>query len=324
MDDDRLELIAEIASLYFEEGLSQEEIAQQTRYSRSMVSRLLTEARKQGLVEIRVRHPIGRRFDLESALQDALGLKLVRIVMRRALDYPQMLRRLGSAAARLVEELVYDNMSIGVSWGTGVFETVNALRSGTHSGVHVLQMIGSLGTPDPQIDGPELARRMARTLVGHYTTLPIPLFVDSETTRQSLMNDTHVARVMDQFKSIELALVGVGTVDPEQASLLRAGYLTASQLEELRQAGAVGDVCAIHFDIHGNVIDVPLTRQMIGIDAPCLRAIPIKIGVAGGPSKIAPILGASRARLINMLISDETTATSILRELKENGNQLVG
>jgi DNA-binding transcriptional regulator LsrR (DeoR family) len=86
----------------------------------------------------------------------------------------------------------------------------------------------------------------------------------------------------------------------------------------------VGDVCAIHFDIQGNVIDVPLTRQMIGIDAPCLRAIPIKIGVAGGPSKIAPILGASRARLINMLISDETTATSILRELMENGNQLVG
>ena len=119
MDDDRLELIAEIASLYYEEGLSQEEIASQTRYSRSMVSRLLTEAREQGLVEIRVRHPIGRRFDLERGLQDALGLKLVRVVMRRALDHPQMLRRLGSAAARLVEELVYDNMSIGVSWGTG-------------------------------------------------------------------------------------------------------------------------------------------------------------------------------------------------------------
>ena len=138
------------------------------------------------------------------------------------------------------------------------------------------------------------------------------------------MNDPHIARVMDQFKSIELALVGVGTVDPQQASLLRAGYLTASQLEELRQAGAVGDVCAIHFDIQGNVIDVPLTRRMIGIDAACLRAIPIKVGVAGGKSKISPILGASRARLINMLISDESTATSLLRELKENGNQPAG
>ncbi|MCL4393365.1 MAG: MarR family transcriptional regulator, partial [Chloroflexi bacterium] len=162
MDNDRLELLAEIASLYYEENLSQDEIATRTGYSRSMVSRLLTDARKQGMVEIRVRHPIGRRFDLERELQAGLGLKAVRVVMRGALEHPEMLRRLGRAAAQLVEELVYDDMSVGVSWGTGVFETVNALRSGTHSGVHVLQMIGSLGTPDPQIDGPELARRMAR------------------------------------------------------------------------------------------------------------------------------------------------------------------
>jgi deoxyribonucleoside regulator len=324
VDNERLELLTEVASLYYEENLPQSEIAIQTGYSRSMVSRMLTEARQQGLVEIRVRRQVGRRLDLERELQEALHLKIVRVAMRGASDYPQMLRRLGTVAARLVEELVCDNMKIGVSWGTAVYETVNALRSSTHSGVHVVQMIGSLGTPDPQIDGPELARRMARTLVGNYTTLPVPLFVDSEATRQSLMNELQIQRVMEQFRSIELALVGVGTIDPEQASLLRAGYLTVSQLEELRQTGAVGDVCAIHFDLSGKLIDVPLTRRVVGVDAATLTSIPLKIGVAGGQSKISPIIGASRAKLINVLVTDELAASNILRDLRGDGSQISG
>ena len=322
VNNERLERLTEIASLYYEENLPQNEIAARTGYSRSMVSRMLTEARQQGLVEIRVRHQVGRRFDLESELKDLLGLKIVRVAMRGASDHPEMLRRLGTVAARLVEELVCDNMNIGVSWGTAVYETVTALRSGTRSGVHVVQMIGSLGTPDPQIDGPELARRMARTLVGNYAILPVPLFVDSEVTRQSLMNEKQIQRVTEQFRNIELALVGVGTIDPRQASLLRAGYLNVSQLEELHQTGTVGDVCAIHFDISGKLIDVPLTRRIVGIDAAMLASVPLKIGVAGGQSKIRPIIGASRAKLINVLVTDELAASGILRDLKDDGNQI--
>lgn len=322
VDNERLERLAEIASLYYEESLPQNEIASRTGYSRSMISKMLTEARQQGLVEIRVRHQVGRRIDLENELGKLLDLKIVRVAMRGASDHPEMLRRLGTVAARLVEELVCDDMNIGVSWGTAVYETVNALRSGTHSGVHVAQMIGSLGTPDPQIDGPELARRMARTLVGNYTTLPVPLFVDSEVTRQALTSEKQIQRVIEQFSKIELALVGVGTIEPEQASLLRAGYLTVVQLDELRRAGTVGDVCAIHFDIYGKLIDIPLTRHIVGIDAATLTAVPLKIGVAGGQSKVRPIIGASRAKLINVLVTDELAASSILRDLKDSGNTI--
>ena len=47
---DRLELLAKIASWYFEEDMTQTEIAARTNYSPSMVSRLLSEARKCGVV----------------------------------------------------------------------------------------------------------------------------------------------------------------------------------------------------------------------------------------------------------------------------------
>src|SRR5438270_10083570 len=77
---ERLELLAKVASWYFEDNLTQTEIAARTGYSPSMVSRLLSEARKHGIVEIRVHHPIERRVDLEQELRNRLGLDTVRVV----------------------------------------------------------------------------------------------------------------------------------------------------------------------------------------------------------------------------------------------------
>jgi deoxyribonucleoside regulator len=319
MDDwnaDRLEQLADIASDYFEKGLTQAEIAAKNGYSASMISRLLLKARELGVVEIKIHHPLRRRMDLEDELQDLLGLKVVRVLVHDVLPYPQMLRQLGGLAARLVEELIRDNITIGVAWGPAVYETINAIRPGICTGAHVVQMIGSIGTLEPQIDGQELARRLARALIGYYTPLHAPLFVDSESTRESLLNDPQIQRVFEQFKKIEMALVGVGTLDPDHSSLVQAGYLNGKQLEELEQYGAVGDVCALDFDLYGNMVDVPLLKRIIGIDATTLAAIPLKIGIAGGPYKVLPIIGASRAGLVDMLVIDEMAATSALNILR--------
>lgn len=317
LNADRLDLLARIAEMYYESNLTQDQIAKITGYSRSMVSRLLTEARRQGVVEIRINHPMQRRRDLEQALQTRLGLDEVWVMVRGTLAHSEMLRRLGVLAARFLEAHLHDYMTLGTSWGTAVYETVNALQQRSFRGIRVVQMIGALGTPNPDIDGPELARRMARALTGQYATLPVPLIVDSEATRQALMQAPHVQRVTQYFHHIDLALVGGGTVEPEYASLLRAGYLTTEQLEDLRAAGAVGDVCAIHITLDGALVDTPLTRCILGIDAATLRKVPIRIGVAGGQAKALPIIAASRSGLINRLVTDEVAATFALRVLEE-------
>ncbi len=316
METQRIELLARIAEMYFEQNLTQSQIAQKVGYSRSMVSRMISEAREQNIVEIRIHYPLQRVRELEAYLQEVLRLNEVRVLQRGALTHSEMLRRLGALAASLLEEHLHEHLIIGTSWGTAVYETVNAVRTHTLEGLRVVQMIGSLGTPNPDIDGPELARRLARILGGQYATLPLPLIVDSESTRLALLNAPHIQRVLHQFKQIDLAIVGVGTVDFEYASLLRAGYLDYGQLEALREAGAVGDVCAIHIDLQGRLIDTPLTRCIVGVDAETLRAIPTRIGVAGGQSKALPILAASRAGFINHLVTDEIAALRIQKFLQ--------
>jgi deoxyribonucleoside regulator len=322
MQTDRLGLLDRIAGLYYEAGLTQTEIAAKTGYSPSMISRLLSEAREQGIVEIRVNHLIERRGDLQEELQNLLGLRTAFVVKCGHLEYPQMLRQLGTMAARVVEEHAHDNMRIGISWGTAVYETVAALRMRPDMGAEVVLMIGSLEAPHPDISGPELARQLARILMGRYSILPAPLIVDSETTRQSLLNDSRVRRVMGLFRTLELALVGVGGLNPPESSALqRAGYLTAAQAQQLADGGAVGDVCAIFLDIEGRLINMPITRCIVGIDAANLAAIPVKIGVAGGPSKVLPIIGATRAGLINVLVTDDATARSIVNVLQGETNK---
>lgn len=310
---DRFELLARIASLYFEDGLSQAEIAAQTGYSRSMISRLLTEAREQRIVEIRINHPLARNRELEQSLEQLLKLHTVRVLTRGSLNYSTMLRRVGTLAARLTEEVLRDHAVIGVSWGTAVWEAVNAARGGAWSDVQVVQMIGSLGTPDPDIDGPELARRLARILGGRYSTLPAPMFVDGRQTRDALLGDLKLKRIMTQFDKIELALVGVGTIDPERSSILRAGYVGERELDELRRLGVVGDVCGIQVDLNGACDCPTFDDRRVGIGADELRAIPIKMGIAGGQYKAKAIVGAARAGLINWLVTDEVAALGALQ-----------
>src|SRR5690349_20542405 len=70
------------ARLYYVENRSQAEIAAVLGTSRSNVSRMLTEAQRQGIVEIRIVDPSGRSQDLERELRTMFGLADVRVALR--------------------------------------------------------------------------------------------------------------------------------------------------------------------------------------------------------------------------------------------------
>ena len=59
-EDERLEFLGQVAAWYYEDGLDQSEIASRISKSRSLVSRLIDEARSIGIFEIRLRFPLRR------------------------------------------------------------------------------------------------------------------------------------------------------------------------------------------------------------------------------------------------------------------------
>ena len=66
---DRASLLADVAEMYYLEEKNQAEIAKTIGVTRSMVSRMLTEARESGIVEIRIQRPLQSDPELESALE---------------------------------------------------------------------------------------------------------------------------------------------------------------------------------------------------------------------------------------------------------------
>jgi DNA-binding transcriptional regulator LsrR (DeoR family) len=88
------------------------------------------------------------------------------------------------------------------------------------------------------------------------------------------------------------------------------------ELDQLRQQGAVGDVCLRFFDVNGNPIENALDNRVIGMQLEQLRKVERSVGIAGGKRKFEAIRGALRGKLINVLITDRRTAERLVENVK--------
>lgn len=312
-DHNRQELLAEVASLYYEAGLGQAAIAERIGVSRSNVSRLLTEARRNGVVEVRIIRPLPTDESLQTRAVKLFGLRDAAILDSKWIPESQMLSRVGTLAARYLESMLSDNDSLAISWGTALREVENALSSRREQNVRVVQMIGGVGTAHPDVDGTELARRFAESLGGRHHYMNAPLLVEDPATRRALIQEPRIRRVLEMAAECSVALVGIGAVEPSVSSLLRAGYVTKETLIELQRVGVVGDVCGWHFDIQGRIVDTYLNRCIISLDPTAIKKIPHVVGVAVGRPKALAILGAIRGGFINVLVTDSAMFEEIQR-----------
>ena len=71
-------------------------------------------------------------------------------------------------------------------------------------------------------------------------------------------------------------------------------------------------MCAQHYDINGQLLDVELNRRAIGVGLEALRSIGTVIAIAGSEEKARAILGAIRGQYIDVLITDDRAAAKIL------------
>jgi DNA-binding transcriptional regulator LsrR (DeoR family) len=201
---------------------------------------------------------------------------------------------------------------LGISWGTALFSTAQALRPKRPLPITVVQMIGAVGTDNPLIDGPDLARFLANIYGGQYRYMHAPLVVENQDVRVALLQEPRIKETLDYARRADVALVGIGSLIPEVSSLLRAGYLNRQELADLREIGVSGDICAQHYDANGNVMDIDMNDCVVGISLDALGSIERVIGVACGEQKAEAILGALRGGHINVLITDDSACRKLI------------
>lgn len=321
ISDDQLQQLAEIAHLYYELGLDQSEIAAELKVSRSSISRLLTSARELGVVEFRINYPLQRDLALEDEMLTRFGLRSIMVLNTRNIAETDIPRRLGRLAAIYVVNLISDNMTIGLTWGTALYEMVTALPRLLFQNVRVVQVIGAVGSSDPLIDGMDIARQFATRIGGQHFYLHSPLVVESSHVRDAILSDPSISKTLDASRKADLLVTGIGTLEPQFSAQVRAGYLTEQYLNVIRNNGAVGEFCGYFIDQRGNLSQTPYNAKVVGISLTEIRNITRVIGIAAGTAKAASTLAALKGDLVKMLVIDDRLAAEVLR-LDNSGERL--
>jgi DNA-binding transcriptional regulator LsrR (DeoR family) len=135
--------------------------------------------------------------------------------------------------------------------------------------------------------------------------------VQNKQTREVYMMDEHVRIALNLLPSITLAFVGIGSLNSYSISIRDETILTRADLDEVIANGAVGDIALRFIDAEGQPVQSELSERIIGIDIAHLRQIPRVVGVAGGRNKIEPIRAALQGKLLNVLITDQSTAEAL-------------
>jgi DNA-binding transcriptional regulator LsrR (DeoR family) len=313
--NERDELLATVATLYYKLNQSQGEIAARFEISASQVSRMLKEARERNIVTIHIHLPIPRNFELEQALMQRFGLKDVYVLQAGSdSDETHLLRATGQLAAGYLQRVVGQlpaGASVGIAWGTGVHAAISALPDNLATAIDAIQLMGGVGALN--IDGPDLSRMIAVKLGGRHHDLHAPVLVEQPAVRELFLAEPTVRDSIMRARAVHLAITGIGAMADEASSFLRAGLIKRSELAQLRAVGAAGEMCGRFFDIHGNDGAIPINARIIGIDLPDLRHIPIVLAVARGAVKAPALLGALRGRYFNVLATDEQAAQAVLQ-----------
>jgi DNA-binding transcriptional regulator LsrR (DeoR family) len=308
-----LRLMARVARLYHEGGLSQREIAARLELSQPTVSRLLKRAEAERIVRVMVTHPSGIHPELEEGLQEKYGLREA-MVVETATGEEALSRDLGAAAGYYLETTLKKGDVVGLSsWSATLLAMVDSMRSLPRpTGARVVQILGGVGSPEAEEHAVHLTRRMAKLVGGEARLLPAPGVVGSPAARDVLFEDSFVREAMAQLERLTVAVVGIGALEPSRLLAASGNVFAPRELEKLRRKGAVGDVCLRFFDARGEPVRSELDERVIGVTLAQLRGAKRTIGIAGARRKHEAILGALRGRWVNVLITDRVTAERLL------------
>lgn len=309
-DGPSVDLLMDLATRFYVTGQTQVEIARSLNLDPSTVSRYLKRARDEGIVRVDIQRPRSLHGDLAVELADVFHLK--RAVVIAGEPGPGAVAGVARAAADYVASQLVNGMRVGLSWGRMLSAAIHTMAPGTVGDLDIAMLHGGVGSAGAGIQGHELARHLAslhpRSRV-HY--LHAPVLVDSPDIKEAILRDGTIKAALDAAVGSELALVGIGTLD-ESAPLIRFGHISPRDRRRLLAAEAVGDMCTRFFTMDGEPVHV-LDDRLIAIEWDQLKRIPLVVAMAAGVEKRDAILGAFRAGVIDVLVTDEWTARAVLK-----------
>ena len=311
---ERLDLtttLVEVAHYYFEENLSQKEIADRLNVSRSLIALYIKKARDQGIVRIEIVDPKNNLEGIGALLQQKYGLQKVNVVPSAHNSLTLTRRALGSAASRFIEEILRDGDIFGLGWGRTMTEMANLMAPARPKRIEVIPLLGESGYTGSYTQLNQVVMQVARAYGGTPYFLLAPILLGTRSLRDALLQDAVSIQVVERWENLSVACVGIGSVPPSDGQIV---YIGEENISKLIKVDTIGDICARYFDRQGHFINAEQDDRMIAVSLSQLQKARHVVAVAGGAEKANAVIGALRTHLISDLFIDETLAQVLLKE----------
>lgn len=305
-NSDDIRLIVKIAQLYYEQEMTQAQIAHELGIYRTTISRLLKRGRELGVVTIAINYDYNDSLWLEEQLKQKFALKEAVVAPLES--------ETGTYGAQLVERLLTSDAVVGFGWGRAVSSLVEALP--TASQPRSLTCVPIVGGPSGKLPSRyhvnTLTYGAATRLKGESYLADFPALLDNPVIRNGIMQSQHFKTLAEYWQRLDIALVGIGSPAIRHAANWQAFYGNA-QSDELIARQVAGDICSRFFDHDGAPVQTAMHEKTLSITLATLHQARYVIGIATGEEKRAAILGALRGKHINTLVTDRATADYLVR-----------
>lgn len=302
---------ARVCYLYYEKGLTQQQIASELGINRLRVSRILRQGRSDGTVTVSIRF---RGFfpEIEAALR--IIYRGVQFIICDPLDgsVEESRHSIAATAADYLDVSLAKDAKVAIGCGETLRETADLLTAELPD-AEFIPLIGGQEGLGLGVHANSIAERMAERTGGLARRIFSPALANSQAERDVLAGTPSISATLTSAAAAEACLFSVEDPILPSSTLNIAEYHTAGDIEVLSKAGAICDVLSIMFlDADGRACGHEVSGRSVSITAAQLQAIPRKICLAGGRTKHKAVEIALKRDLIDVLVTDAETAMYLI------------
>lgn len=305
--------LADVAEMYFVKKMTQKQISEVIGTTPSNVSRMIADAEEAGVVQITINRPTSNDPALEAKLKAALGLKAAHVVAADDRNPEHLAQQVARAGSELLRRLLNPGMTLGVTWGRTLLAMIDTFGDPVAIEGKVIQLAGSIGAHEAQFDSVSLVQRLGGLTQSRTVHLNAPFVVEDARIAASLRRN-HSNRESSQLATeCDLIVVGIGSTDRKQSSLFASGFLSEAEIDEIIEAGAIGEICGHPIDARGRPVAPDFSSRVVTIGLAELARTKVKLAVAARPHLARTIIGASMADCMSHLVTDVATAKEVVQ-----------
>ncbi len=305
------QLLYNVARMYYLEGKKQDEIAKIVSRSRSSISMFLTEARNEGIVDIRLRNPMGNNEELSELFEKTFDLKRCYVVPTAMKDTELLIKLVAERAIDVFNELLEEGDNIGVAWGRTCYEFMSQYF-GDHSNVNLnlVPLIGGSNRTMKRYQLNEMVRDFAEKLNATPHFIHAPAIADSVDDMNLYKSSAMMKRISGLWGRLNLAVVSIG-LQAFDSALGETGYFGNDVAAAPEFKNAIGDICGRPFSDDGEFLGGSTADLLLACEPELLGSTEKVFGIVAGIEKRYAVKAGLKTGIFDYLVIDEQTAKAV-------------